>query len=719
MSPLARGVAVRIAVALTLTLPAFAPASLAAQIRKPESMVLSPEAGEQVERDEVLVAASFIDPDGRLDPASVALWLDGRDISLEMELSGGVLTWRPTIPLDAGPHRVEITAKDTRGESLEPLAWTFSVAPGYREAPGPSPTASEEGGGAPGWLRMHGSLIVDGSAQSVSGPGAHLSRQEDLLPRMWLNAGGYLRPGWRYTARVHTSGHESPDLQPVNRYRFDLRTPMLDAAIGDVNPIVQDLILSGRRVRGLQAGLRAGPARLMVVSGQSRRAIPGLLDAADPSRVARPGTFGQSLLAVRPAIGSGQRFQAGLTMLKVRDDVASVPELRTQEIAGGSTRSVNPAPKDNLVLGADLSLRLFGGRALLQYESAASLLANDISGGPLTEAGLDSIMEDAGNDPLGIDPSSFEDLFILNGSIIPLDPRGLTNVAQQVRTSVRAGSHMLSVEWRSVGGSYHTLGYPALQRDRRGIRVRDSFTLFRDALAVFVGFEQDSDNLDDVKRATTTSRGTFASVSWQRSALSPALSASVRLGTRSNELPAGEIGAMDETNRILTFGATLPVPLTERLRTRLVGNVSLIDREDAVNSAIDSKERYYMGGVQGETPSRSTEGSLMVGLNRSDLTGLGAGATDFHRVTAYLRRAITPRWSGILDGTLSGARSDAATPESGLHYDRSELLVGGEFAWTPLAVLSFTGGVASYTDALLTDRDTRELVARVRMSRSF
>ncbi|HUH11574.1 MAG TPA: hypothetical protein VMK65_00635, partial [Longimicrobiales bacterium] len=585
---------------------------------------------------------------------------------------------------------------------------------------GAAPEAAETPGRTPGWLRMHGSLIVDGSAQSVSGAGAELRRQEDVLPRMWFNAGGYLRPGWRYTTRVHMSGYESADRQAVNRYRVDLRTPMLDAAVGDVNPILHDLILSGRRVRGLQADVRAGPARLTVVSGQSNRPVTGLLDAADPTRVDRPGTYGQNLLAVRPAIGSGHRFQAGLSLLKVRDDVASISPLRTEVDGGtGGTRSVNPTPKDNLVLGADLTLRLFGGRALVRYESAASLLANDISGGALTEAGLDSIMADAGQDPLGIDPSAFERLLILNGSLIPLDPRGMTNLAHQVRTSFRAGSHMLSVEFRSVGGSYHTLGYPSLQRDRRGVRVRDSFTLFQDALAVYVGFEQDRDNLDAIKPATTTSRGTFATVSWQPSALSPGVSASLRLGTRNNPLAPAEIGARDEQNRIITLGATLPVPLTDRLRTRLLGNVSLIDREDAANPAVDARERYYLGGVQAETPTRSTEGSLMVGLNRSELPGLDAEVTDFHRATAYLRHAFTQRWSGILDGTLTGARGGAIEGVAGLDYDRTELLAGGEFAWTPQAVLSFSAGVATYSDALAADRDTRELLARLRMSRSF
>ena len=207
---------------------------LRAQLAPVETLILSPEPGERVPQDAVLVAASFVDPAQRVDPASLRLEVDGRDVSAEADASAEVITWIPRIPLAPGPHRVTLTGSDRNGAPLTPSNWAFNVdqaaaTPAAAQLQPPTGTA---------FTRLHGSLTFEGSSFSVSGPGADLRRDEDQIPRMWLNAGGILGGGWRYSARVHLSGYESSNGQPVNRYRFDLRSSWLNAAIGDVNPVL-------------------------------------------------------------------------------------------------------------------------------------------------------------------------------------------------------------------------------------------------------------------------------------------------------------------------------------------------------------------------------------------------------------------------------------------------------------------------------------------------
>jgi hypothetical protein len=715
---------VRCLTAVALTLMLSAPATAQRAQASADVLILSPEPGERIEAEDVLVAVSFPGLAGAaLSPGGVRAELGGRDITLESEIRGDVLTWRPRQPLPPGPHRVVITLLDADGRGGAPVAWTFTVTPA--SARGPSRQgATEPGrlggpGGGIGLARMQGSIVVEGAGNSASGEGAALRRAEDFVPRMWLNAGGTIAPGWRYATRIHASGYEQADQQPVNRYSFELRAPFFSVAAGDVHPVMQDLILAGRRVRGGQAELRGGPVRLSAVAGQSRRAVPALLDPLDPASVARTGTYGQDLFAVRPSIGRGDRFQLGLTALRVRDDVASIPALRTITAAGGVTRSANLQPKDNLVAGLDLTLRMAQGRLLVRYENGFSLLANDITGGPLSAAGLDSILTSTGNAPWNVDPSAYERFFIINSSMIPLDPRGLTNVAHQLRTTVRAGSHMLSLELRSVGGSYHTLGAPSLQRDRRGVRIRDSFTLLNDALIVSAGAERDEDNLDDVKPATTTSTGGFVTASWQASPSAVLLTGAARLGSRSNTLRRGEVGATNERNLLLSAGASVPVPLLPGLRTRLSLNGSLLERADPSNRIGDTRDVYLLGGVQAENAIRSTEFALMLGTNRTELTGVPGGTSDFQRVIATGRHRVAPRLAALLDGNYVAARSPEAAAALGMHYDRLELLGGGEFEWASAAVLSLTGGVVSYQDQRFSGLDSREILVRLRMSRAF
>lgn len=695
---------------------AFAlPGRASAQERPaPQPLILSPDTGERIPADQVLVALSLPRTlAAAADSVTVTLRVGSRDVSAEAERSGGVITWRPREPLAPGPHRVVATVRHADGREFRPVEWTFTVAPAPRVAVAGAPAPRPRSPALP-----HGSVVMEGGGNSVSGPGAAFRREEEFAPRMWLTAGGQIRPRWRYTFRGHLSGYESADRQPVNRFRAELRTPAVSLALGDVNPVLHDVILSGRRVRGGQMDVRAGPAALSIVAGQSLRAIPGRLDPLNSSAVLRTGTYGQDLLAVRPSVGVGG-FRLGLTMMRVRDDAGSIPTLRTDAAAADSgTFSANPAPRDNLVAGLDASLRLARGRFMLQYENAVSLLARDITTRPRTQRELDSIFAAAGVDPPGVNPERWDDFFILNASLLPLDPSELTSTAHQARASLRAGGHLVSAEWRSVGMDYYTLGHPGLQRDWRGLRVRDSFSLLRDALFVTAGYEQDRDNLDGSAPATTRGRGGFATVTWQapRDVL---VTGSLRLATRDNGLGEGTPGALDQSTLAASGGVAVPVGLLATFRTRVSLNGAWVERSDPANPIADTRDVYFLAGVQGETPSRGTSFSLMAGQNRSEFDGVADGSTTFDRLTAAGRRQLTERWAVRFDGGLTAARSPDAPTAPGPRYTRVEALGGGEFAWRPDAMITLTAGVVDYSDRRVSALDTRELVLRIRLSRAF
>jgi hypothetical protein len=679
-----------------------------------EPLILSPEPGERVLQDGVLVAVSFVDRDAQLDPLTVRLEVDGRDVTAEAQISAEVVTWRPRQPMEAGPHRASLTALDRGGGRVGPVDWAFTVAPGFEG----TPSAADLQPVSTSFTRLQGSVTFEGSGRSISGAGASLLADEKQVPRLWVNAAGLISGSWRYSARMHLSGYESKERQPVNRFRFDVRSNHLNVGVGDVNPIVHDLMLAGARVRGVEGDLRGGPLRLTVVKGQTRRGIVGLADNA-AAQILRAGTYEQNLTAVRPAFGIGP-VELGITAMRVTDDTTSIPDQRITGILGTSRR-VNPTPKDNVVAGTDLTVRLLGSRVLLQYENAFSLLANDITGGPLTKAELDALTSAAGFDELGVDPADFSDWFVINQSLIPLDPRGGSSVAHLATASVRAGTNIVAAEWRSIGGAYYSLAYPALLRDRTGIRIRDSFTALQGALAVTGGFETDKDNLERVKPATTTNSGIFAQASWQESPRALALVGSVRQGSRSNDLANGQTGAMDETTNAVSLGAGIPVTQLAGYATRLNLNVTAVNRDDVRNPAVDSKDRYFVVGLEGETDSRANRFNVAYGLNTTQLTSVATSKTHYHRVVGNFRYLVVPRFTATLDGTYTTASTPdaAANLAWGLKYNRRELLAGGEFEWTAASFVRLTAGVVQYADEFVPTRDTRELVTRITVHRAF
>jgi hypothetical protein len=197
------------------------------------------------------------------------------------------------------------------------------------------------------------------------------------------------------------------------------------------------------------------------------------------------------------------------------------------------------------------------------------------------------------------------------------------------------------------------------------------------------------------------------------------LTGSLRLGSRGNDLAEGTPGALDQGTRALSASALVPVALFPSLRTRVSLNGSWISRSDPRNPLGDTRDLYYLAGIQAETPDRDTDVSLMAGQNRSDFPGIEGGRTTFDRLVLAARRQFTPRWAARLDGTWTGARSPDDATAPGPRYTRTEALGGGEWTWRDDAAVTFTAGVVSYADQRTPGLDTRELVARVRLSRAF
>ena len=198
---------------------------------------------------------------------------------------------------------------------------------------------------------------MEGGGSSVSGPGGRLQPPEGLLPQLWLNAGGELRPGLailrpRLRERLrelHPAAGEPLPRRPARTLGV--------AGAGRREPALQEMILDGRNVRGGQAELRGGPAAPGPGGGPHR---PGDPRRARPGRSHRScaarGTYAQNLFAVRPSLGAGDRFRVGVTLMHVRDDDESIPLLRTAPSRRSTPSTVppNPAPRDNLVAGLDV-----------------------------------------------------------------------------------------------------------------------------------------------------------------------------------------------------------------------------------------------------------------------------------------------------------------------------------------------------------------------------
>jgi RHS repeat-associated protein len=94
----------------------------------PKLSVVAPAAGALLNKAQPAIAASAGDEAGGsgLDPASLKLVLDGRDVSAAASLAGGTVSYKPAERLAEGGHSILLTLADRAG-NLAHLAWSFTT----------------------------------------------------------------------------------------------------------------------------------------------------------------------------------------------------------------------------------------------------------------------------------------------------------------------------------------------------------------------------------------------------------------------------------------------------------------------------------------------------------------------------------------------------------------------------------------------------------------
>ena len=511
-------------------------------------LIMSPEPNSEISGYDVLIAISTFGMKG-INPNNIQLLLDGEDISDLAYMDEDMVTCLLD-QLDPGLHQIQLFI-DGRG----PKTWSFTTT--LRE-----PTLKYSG-------RIRSSSSMD-----------QIDDQTLNISQVMVNFKGSAYEWMKFKTNVKITSQEKALYQPRNVLGFEIA--LKDYAtinVGDSNPRLSHFTMNGKRIRGLNANFKWSWFNLHFVQGEINRAIEGDLKKAysysidtddDGTKflsLSRNGyTFAQNVMAGRLALGRGEKFQWGLNFMKARDDTNSVTqELNNAEIvyspdATGSVSGLDSGvvytiselgtkahylegknwagdgPKDNLVIGTDLGISLFNKRLRLDGELALSMTNNNIWGGPLTLAQLDTMIDDSvDNKLLSIDLSSFPDpadyekILIINPNMAPLVPidinafgdsatvalmdavLSMPSLAYRGRAVTNFYGNYLAVEYSQVGPQYNSLANPYLVKNKREFSVSDKLKLLQNRLMLTMGYKHQDDDIlttvENLKSQNTISLG--------------------------------------------------------------------------------------------------------------------------------------------------------------------------------------------------------------------
>ncbi|MDP6821659.1 MAG: hypothetical protein QGG04_09360, partial [Candidatus Marinimicrobia bacterium] len=310
------------------------------------------------------------------------------------------------------------------------------------------------------------------------------------------------------------------------------------------------------------------------VQGASEKAYEYTIDTDDEGTkylsLGRSGyTFKQNVLSGRLALGRGEKFQWGLNFMKARDDTTSVTQVlddativyspdATGYVAGLDSGTVytirdlgsivqfqdganwsGAGPKDNIVLGTDLGIYLDNKRILLEGELAFSLTNNNIWGGPLTLAAMDTLIDDSLDNKISSfdlsglpDPADYTHILIINSNLTPLIPidinafgdsstvsiddavLSMPSLAYRGRAVVNYFGNYLAMEYSQVGPEFNSLANPYLVTNKREFSFSDKLKLLQNRLMITAGYKHQDDDIlttvENVESQNTLSLGVNA-----------------------------------------------------------------------------------------------------------------------------------------------------------------------------------------------------------------
>ena len=485
-----------------------------------EVRFLSPEQGETLAIEDLVVAVSLMYTSDAVDKHRTHIYLDEADVTKEALFSDDVILYSPKNfdrPLALGMHSIKVELSDTLGNMYFTKRMDFNLS-----------TANI--------------IEEEKSSLQYTGNGQLELRNEKIDTTNTAYVRGDLHVNGTYKSimfggDIHLTNEEKSNRQPQDRFLGTVQVEdYLKVQVGDAYPTFPSLVVSGKRVRGITGSLTLGYFNLDVSYGKTDRAIEGTLNGdtvfADSSaassrpkatiferfggqnpayttpmdtlfyRMFTSGTFARNFFAIRPSFGSGENFQFGITYMNVKDDINSI--------------TYGTYPQENVVAGADLLLAFDNQKIRWTSQAAMSMSNNDISGGNLTDDDFKqfgtgrSDSAQVVNDYISTAKIG-RTFIIVNSQLYPINPVSptLPSLAYESQLSLNYFNNFIRALVFRRGIAYQSFGNDFVQTDIEGINLSDRIRLLDNKMMVSASYETKRNNTQNDPTTPTTTYNTL------------------------------------------------------------------------------------------------------------------------------------------------------------------------------------------------------------------
>lgn len=639
---------------------------------------LSPEPGSRVAPGDLLISVSLLRADSIAVKRATQVLMDGADISETAVVSDDIVVVSPEnagITIHPGMHRLTVRLFNREGNLHRSASMTFMVI--GSGLPSPEPTNL--------W-RYNSSIQLESRHEDVGSLGT------------WYNRANFVFNGstdeWRFNANAFITSDEKDNRQPQNRYFASAELPWVRMGYGDSYPSFPNLVLSGKRVRGLTSSLRLDWFSLDLSVGKTVRAIEGNLlkrfsvdsfaveytrdslsghippyGKIDPLTWGKfsYGTYSQHLFAIRPSFGSGESWQFGISWLKAKDDVSSI--------------SHGTRPQENFVLGTDFFARFDDQRIELAGQGAFSAFNSDISSGDFTDAYIDSVYtKDA--DKIKRTRKILSHVITVNDNLRPLKFDKLSTVAYDVALALNYFDNVFKFTYLFRGSDYNSFGQTFLRKDVQGINITDRVRLLENRVFATAGIELLKDNTSNSKISTTSFTNLNFSVSYYPDPQYPNVTAGFARYASKNQISLSDSlnanSAIDDATNRFFIQSTYEFELSARHTASF--NLSTSNRDDQSLRRYNVKNLSVSLGLSTKY-AIPLQTSIDIGINTNTLPK--AATQDSSGRFDYTTLSLNARYTIVLDILSVSA---TAAPTFG---DFKRTAWDASVAWNAMAMMLF------------------------------
>lgn len=282
--------------------------------------IISPQPNQVVSPDDVFIALSYFRMND-IDESKIQVIVDDVNTTASANIYPSNLTLIPNIN-SSGKHQIKVILYNKSGEQYNPIIWNF-----YIESLDYIYSTSK---------KLSGKFSND-----------YLSNNVDKIYSYSNNTNFDMEynSNWiSIKSKLKKSSLENNLIQPKDRYNINLKLNNINIDYGDFYPNLNDLFISGNRVRGFGLNYKSKFFQLDLISGELARAVQGdpnndavlisdftsnydFIEGYDQSSISisRSGyTFKRDVYGLRLGFGHSERLNFGFNILKAKDQINSV-----------------------------------------------------------------------------------------------------------------------------------------------------------------------------------------------------------------------------------------------------------------------------------------------------------------------------------------------------------------------------------------------------------